>query len=92
MSLQPKFAYIYIYSRFVVAVSYYGLTLNITSISGDKYINLFISGALELPAYGAAVFVLNRFVVALYLLISKTNIIFFMGFTVIFQKIYLYLI
>ena len=43
-----------------MAVSYFGLTLNITSLSGDKYINLLLSGALELPAYGLAVFILNR--------------------------------
>ena len=46
--------------RLVVAVGYYGLSLSITSLAGNKYFNLMISGFVELPAYIAAVFILNR--------------------------------
>ncbi len=46
--------------RLVTAVGYYGLSLSLTSLAGDKYLTLFIGGCVELPAYCAAVFILNR--------------------------------
>ena len=30
---------------------YYGLTFNVSNLNGNPYINLFISGAVEVPAY-----------------------------------------
>lgn len=54
--------------RMVVAIGYYGLSLSVTSLAGNKYLNLFISGALEMPAYIAAVFILNRWVNQKYVL------------------------
>ena len=44
----------------VVAIGYYGLSLSITALSGNTYLNLFIAGMVELPAYCAAVFILSR--------------------------------
>ena len=55
--------YVGLFHRLVTAVGYYGLSLSITSLAGNKYLNLFIGGCVELPAYCAAVFILNRSVI-----------------------------
>ncbi|ESN92020.1 hypothetical protein HELRODRAFT_90057 [Helobdella robusta] len=39
---------------------YYGLSLNATSISGDPYLNFFLSALVEVPAYALAVPLLSR--------------------------------
>ncbi|XP_030833206.1 organic cation transporter protein [Strongylocentrotus purpuratus] len=39
---------------FVNSVIYYGLSLNTDSLAGDPYLNFFISGAVEVPAYFVA--------------------------------------
>ena len=38
------------FPSFVIAVGYYGLSLNITAFAGNKYLNLFLAGLTELPA------------------------------------------
>lgn len=47
--------------RFVAACGYYGLSLNLTALSGNKYFNLFLGGLCELPAYVSAIFIVRRF-------------------------------
>ncbi|XP_046854931.1 solute carrier family 22 member 5-like isoform X2 [Xenia sp. Carnegie-2017] len=64
---------------FSSSVGYYGISLNISSLAGDKYLNFFISGVLELGAYILTVFVTARFgrrkpLFAYLLLGSLTNI------------------
>ena len=39
--------------RFTLIISYYGLTLNTSNLHGSPYLNCFISGAAEIPAYTA---------------------------------------
>ncbi|KAK7497345.1 hypothetical protein BaRGS_00011389, partial [Batillaria attramentaria] len=46
--------------RFVNAVVYYGLTLNITNLSGDIYVNLTINVTLELVGYLAPYYLLDK--------------------------------
>jgi len=48
--------------RFASIVVYYGLSLSTSSLAGDKYVNFFLSGAVEAPAYGLTVIVLQKFV------------------------------
>ena len=45
--------------RFVAALTYYGLTLNVGSLAGSIYVNLTIAGVLELLAY-----VLSQFIIS----------------------------
>lgn len=47
-------------SRFVSSSVYYGTSLNVGSLSGDRYVNFFLSGLVEIPALLFVVFVNNR--------------------------------
>ncbi|XP_067899887.1 organic cation/carnitine transporter 2-like [Heterodontus francisci] len=44
-----------------MAVGYFGLTLSTPNLHGDDYLNCFFAGAIEVPAYVAAWFFLQRF-------------------------------
>lgn len=44
----------------VNALVYYGLSLGSDNLGGDPYINLFIAGAVEIPAYILCVLLLNK--------------------------------
>ncbi|XP_064636407.1 organic cation transporter protein-like isoform X2 [Lineus longissimus] len=44
----------------VNALVYYGLALNTSEIGGNVYINFFLAGAVEIPAYIICVFLLDR--------------------------------
>ncbi|KAK2177215.1 hypothetical protein NP493_613g03003 [Ridgeia piscesae] len=46
---------------FVNSLVYYGLSLNTSAIAGDRYINFFLSGLVEVPAYITCIFVLQRY-------------------------------
>ena len=46
--------------RFAGGVVYFGLSLSTSTLAGNKYINFFISGAVEAPAYGLTVVVLQK--------------------------------
>ncbi|CAB4010695.1 organic cation transporter -like, partial [Paramuricea clavata] len=46
---------------FSTSIGYYGISLNISSLAGNKYLNFFIGGLLELMAYILTVFVTERF-------------------------------
>ena len=37
--------------RFVNSMVYYGLSLNTSNLGGNDYVNFFIAGAVEIPAY-----------------------------------------
>ena len=49
-----------LFFRFVIVMVYYGLTLNITNLSGDIFQNFAISVCLEALAYLVPFFVLDR--------------------------------
>jgi len=46
--------------RFAGGVVYFGLSLSTSTLAGNKYVNFFISGAVEAPAYGLTVVVLQK--------------------------------
>jgi len=46
--------------RFAGGVVYFGLSLSTSTLAGNKYINFFLSGAVEAPAYGLTVVVLQK--------------------------------
>lgn len=46
---------------FTSALVYYGLTLSTSVLVGNKYWNCFLSGLVEIPAYVANVYLLERF-------------------------------
>ncbi|CAB3991007.1 organic cation transporter -like [Paramuricea clavata] len=46
---------------FSTSLDYYGLSLNISSFAGNKYLNFFISGALEPIIITSTIVILNRF-------------------------------
>jgi len=39
---------------------YYGLSLSTSELAGDAYLNFFLSGLVEIPAYTACIFILER--------------------------------
>jgi len=52
-------AYVYYECRLTCSLIYYALALNTGALHGDVYINAFVSGALEIPAYIVCVFMMN---------------------------------
>ncbi|XP_028417308.1 uncharacterized protein LOC114541706 [Dendronephthya gigantea] len=46
---------------FATSLGYYGLSLNISSLAGDKYLNFFINGVLEIVIITTTMFLLKRF-------------------------------
>ncbi|GLG96477.1 Carcinine transporter [Gryllus bimaculatus] len=46
--------------KFVNSGTYYGLSWNTSNLGGNDYINFFISGAVEIPAYSFLLLTLNR--------------------------------
>jgi len=59
-NMRKKIFIIY-YNFFVNAFVYFGLTFNIGDLGGDVFVNFAVSGLLEIPAYGAAIFILARY-------------------------------
>lgn len=51
----------YVY-RFASSTVYYGVSYNVTSLYGDKYINAFLLGLVEIPALIFVLAVNNRYV------------------------------
>ncbi|OWF41581.1 organic cation transporter protein-like [Mizuhopecten yessoensis] len=49
------------YLWFAVAVGYYGLSLSVTSLPGNKYFNFATSGSVELVAFILVVIIIKRF-------------------------------
>ncbi|CAH1778274.1 unnamed protein product [Owenia fusiformis] len=48
------------FNWFVNAFVYYGLAFNTSNLGGSPYINFFISGCVEIPAYTVSVLLLDR--------------------------------
>ncbi|XP_033634576.1 organic cation transporter protein-like isoform X1 [Asterias rubens] len=46
-----RISIVMIFAWFVNSLVYYGLSLNTSSLAGDPYLNFFLSGAVEIPAY-----------------------------------------
>ncbi|ESN92519.1 hypothetical protein HELRODRAFT_181394 [Helobdella robusta] len=46
---------------FFVTLIYYGLSWSTAELSGDRYLNAFYNGFVEIPAYTIAYFAVNRF-------------------------------
>jgi len=46
--------------RFAGGVVYFGLSLSTSTLAGNKFINFFLSGAVEAPAYALTVVVLQK--------------------------------
>ncbi|XP_013381223.1 organic cation transporter protein [Lingula anatina] len=44
----------------VNAMVYYGLSLNVESLGGSLYLNFILMGAIEIPAYGSLVLIIDR--------------------------------
>jgi len=44
----------------VVTLVYYGLSLSAGQLAGDLYVNNFISGLVEIPAYTSAFFAMQK--------------------------------
>ncbi|XP_035675458.1 organic cation transporter protein-like [Branchiostoma floridae] len=55
-----KVTLIMMFVWWVNSLVYYGLSLNTDILAGDKYVNIFISGAVEIPAYIISSFVIHR--------------------------------
>ena len=49
------------YFRLINSITYFGLSLYTSYLGGDDYINFFLSGVVEIPAYLLCIWVLNRF-------------------------------
>lgn len=56
-----KRSLILFYLWFAVAVGYYGLSLSVTSLPGNKYFNFATSGSVELVAFILVVIIIKRF-------------------------------
>jgi len=50
---------VYLY-RMAISLVYYGLTLSAGELAGDRYINIFLSGVVEIPAYLVFFFMLQK--------------------------------
>jgi len=48
------------HGRIVATLVYYGLSLTAGQLAGNRYINNFISGFVEIPAYMSAFFVSQK--------------------------------
>ncbi|CAI9720481.1 organic cation transporter protein [Octopus vulgaris] len=72
-----KFTLILMFGWFVCCSVYYGLLFNTKSLHGDRYINLFLSGIVELPALLFVILVNNKFgrKRTIFLLVSSTGVL-----------------
>ena len=50
----------YVLYRMVITLVYYGLSLSAGELAGNRYINNFLSGMVEIPAYTVSFFILGR--------------------------------
>ena len=61
-------------SRFVNALVFFGISLNVGNLAGDIYLNFFILSIVELPGGLLVWFFMSRyFVVSLYTVVSSVN-------------------
>ena len=52
--------YIRAWNRMVNSLVYYGLSLSTSALAGDPYLNFFLSGLVEIPAYSSCIFFLQK--------------------------------
>ncbi|XP_078267186.1 organic cation/carnitine transporter 2-like [Rhinoraja longicauda] len=45
----------------IISIGYFGLSLNVPNLHGNDYLNCFLLGAIEIPGYIAAMFLLRKF-------------------------------
>jgi len=45
---------------FVNSLVYYGLSLSTAALAGNRYLNFFLSGLVEIPAYTSCIFILQK--------------------------------
>ena len=55
-----QFEFYAVLFRLVVSMVYYGLSLNSGNLAGDFYLNIFLSGVVEFPAYTLCLVLLDR--------------------------------
>ena len=60
-------------NRFASGLVYYGLSLSTSTLAGDRYVNFFLSGVVEVPAYGLTIIVLKRYVMMMTLTTTTTT-------------------
>jgi len=46
--------------RMAISLVYYGLSLSAGELAGNRYVNIFLSGLVEMPAYVVFFFMLQR--------------------------------
>ncbi|WAR02642.1 ORCT-like protein [Mya arenaria] len=56
-----KRSLILFYLWFAISIGYYGLTWQLTSLPGNKYLNFFIAGSVEFVAYTLVIYITKRF-------------------------------
>ena len=49
-----------LFSRFVASIDYYGLSLGVDILPGSVFLNMFLSGLIEMPCYVLACVALNK--------------------------------
>ena len=54
--------------RFINVTVYYGITLNTADLAGNRHVNLFLSGLVEIPAYTLPFFIVSKSVTTFSLL------------------------
>lgn len=59
-TLQDSANIVVLFARFVSSAVYYGLNFNAKNLSGNRYLNAFCSGLVEIPALVFVVSVNNR--------------------------------
>ncbi|XP_006812741.1 organic cation transporter protein-like, partial [Saccoglossus kowalevskii] len=69
------------YIWFTISLVYYGLSLNTSNLGGNDYLNAFVSGAVEVPAYTLSIFLPEspfgrRWSLALVLILAGVSCIF----------------
>ena len=52
------------YFSFANSIVYYGLALDSSNLAGNKYLNFFLLGLVEIPAYILAYFTMEKWVVS----------------------------
>ena len=52
--------YVFVLCRMVITLVYYGLSFSAGQLAGNRYVNNFLSGIVEIPAYIISFFILGR--------------------------------
>ncbi|XP_069136162.1 solute carrier family 22 member 13-like [Argopecten irradians] len=53
--------FLFFFLWFTTSIGYYGLTFQITSLAGDKYLNFFIGAMVEMVAYIGVIYIIKKF-------------------------------